>query len=355
MVEAVESREIVLSEEEWFPVDDGTKLYLRRWIPLAEEKNKKLEDRGKRAGSPKTRGILHIVHGMAEYGNRYGISAKRLCEQGIEVWAADLRGHGKTADPRVNDPGKGGLIGHCRDQDSITWILSDIKRINNYIREVHPDLPLFILGHSWGSFLVQAYIQEHGQDLAGCILSGSRGPGSFKIQLAIPFLQAIAGMRGIRNGSSLSFHLVNGSYQNIFKPKRTKFDWLSRDEKMVDEFVRDPLCGNLSSSGFYRDMLEMLFRIHKPQALARIPKDLPIYVFSGNMDPVGEMGTSPTRLVEALKLQNVEDLEFVLYPGARHETLNETNREEVIGDLIAWIDKHSASKGKSLVSKGGPR
>ncbi|MDR2499485.1 MAG: lysophospholipase [Treponema sp.] len=331
-------------EETWFPVGDGTKLFLRRWFP--QEPQSPPPAGGKSGNRGTLRGIVHIVHGMAEHALRYERLARRLCAQGIAVWAADQRGHGRTADPLVNDPGKGGLLGHCRDRDGIAHIIDDINRITLQIRETHPQTPLFLLGHSWGSFLVQSYIEQHNPGLAGCVLSGTRGPGGIKILLGVPFMTLIAAARGCRRGSALACLMANGPYNKPFKPKRTAYDWLSRDEREVDAFIADPRCGQLSSSGFYRDMLGMLNRIHTGKALAAIPRDLPVYVFSGSADPVGEMGSSPTALVNALKSLPVTDLEFVLYPGARHEVLNETNREEVMGDLIAWINKHCAAPGK---------
>jgi alpha-beta hydrolase superfamily lysophospholipase len=288
---------------------------------------------------------------MAEHSLRYERLAQRLCEAGFEVWAADQRGHGKTADPAVNDGCHGGLLGYCGDQDGLP--VQDIIAINRKITEIHRDLPLFLLGHSWGSFLVQNVIEMNSQGLAGCILSGTRGPGGFKITAGAPAMALIAAIRGRRRPSRLAWAIAGGPYNKPFKPNRTRFDWLSRDEKEVDAFAADPLCGFLCSAGFYRDMIGMLARIHRPEAMAAIRQDLPIYVFSGSADPVGDMGSSPTALVAAYRALHITDLEFVLYPGARHETLNETNREEVIGDLIAWIGKHDSSIGKDdpLVDK----
>jgi alpha-beta hydrolase superfamily lysophospholipase len=135
----------------------------------------------------------------------------------------------------------------------------------------------------------------------------------------------------------LAHTLADGPYNKPFKPNRTPFDWLSRDEKEVDRYVEDPLCGQLCSAGFYRDLTGGLKAIHRPRAMKGIPADLPIYIFCGSADPVGEMGRSPTKLVNVYRSNGVKDLEFVIYPEARHETLNETNRNEVTRDLINWL------------------
>jgi alpha-beta hydrolase superfamily lysophospholipase len=317
--------------EEWFETGDETRLFLRRW-----------------AGKQAPRAVLHIVHGMAEHSLRYDRFARRLCGKGIEVWAADQRGHGKTADLSVNKPGKGGLLGHCDDVDGIRAVQDDIRRINRAIKAARPDAPLFLMGHSWGSFEVQYYIEdeaarsgEAGESLIdGCILSGTRGPDGVKIKAGALALGLISALSGPRYGSRLSHAISDGPFNKAFRPNRTAFDWLSRDEKEVDAYAADPVSGMLCSAGFYRDLGALLKAIHREDRMAAIRKELPVYVFAGNSDPVGDMGSSPTALIDAYRSQGIKDVEFVLYPGARHETLNETNREEVTGDLITWLDKH---------------
>jgi alpha-beta hydrolase superfamily lysophospholipase len=285
---------------------------------------------------------------MAEHTLRYDRFARRLCGEGIEVWAADQRGHGKTADLSVNKPGKGGLLGHCADVNGIPAVQDDIGRINRSIKKPRPDLPLFLMGHSWGSFLAQYYIEDEGAScgesgaavIQGCILSGTRGPDGIRIRAGASVLALISAILGPRQGSRLSHALSDGSFNKAFRPNRTPFDWLSRDEKEVDTYAADPASGMLCSTAFYRDLGALLKDIHRKDRMAAIRKDLPVYVFAGNSDPVGDMGSSPTALVDAYRSLEIKDLEFVLYPGARHELLNETNREEATGDLIAWLNKH---------------
>jgi alpha-beta hydrolase superfamily lysophospholipase len=320
----------MLQRDIWFESDDGTRLFLRRWLPGDD-------------GSGKPVAVVHIAHGMAEYAGRYGSLARKLAGAGIEVWAADQRGHGKTADLNVNGPGRGGLPGHCADGDGFERVTADIRLINGEIRKTRPGLPLFLLGHSWGSFIAQNYIEQYdknGGRIDGCVLSGTRGPGGFKIKAGDLLMTALAALWGQRRGSPLARAVADGPYSGPFRPNRTSFDWLSRDEAAVDAFVNDPRCGNLCSSGFYRDMVRGLFRIHRSEALARIRRDLPVYLFSGSADPVGDMGESPTALVNVYRSLGLEDIEFVLYPDARHETLNETNREEVMDNLVSWILRH---------------
>ncbi|GHV28193.1 hypothetical protein AGMMS4952_11290 [Spirochaetia bacterium] len=352
------------SPTSWITVDDGIRLFLRRWIPV----------------NP-VRAIVLIVHGMAEHSLRYEPLALRLAGEGFEVWAADARGHGMTADRRMkpdrrakkpggqgagidnrrikpdrranpaapvlnagmsraaNDHGKGGLLGHCADRNGFFRVVADINILVDAVKEAHPDLPLFILGHSWGSFLAQAYIETHGDRLAGCLLSGTRGLVGVQINFGALLMSFFAILRGKRRFSVLSWAVANGSYNKHFRPNRTFFDWLSRDEQSVDAYIADPLCGFGCSSGFYRDLICGIRDIHRPKAMAGIPQSLPIYIFCGSADPVGDMGESPTALVTAYRSLGIRDLEFVLYPDARHELLSETNREEVMGNILRWLTR----------------
>jgi len=316
----------------WIPMDDGAQVYLRRWdLP----------------GTP--RAVLHIIHGMAEHSGRYDRLARRLRTEGIEVWAADQRGHGETATAK-NDPGKGGLLGHCADGDGFLRVTVDIDTINRVIMKERSGIPLFLLGHSWGSFLAQSYIENYdgkpfsyGEPvmLAGCILSGSRGPSTGpKAALGAPFMSLLAFVLGQRRGSSIARAAADGPYNKFFRPNRTGFDWLSRDEKEVDAYVADPRCGMLCSAGFYRDMARALNRIHRSEEMEKIRKTLPVYIFSGSADPVGDMGESFAALAVAFRHLEIKDLETVLYPDARHEPLNETNREEVQESLVSWLLRH---------------
>ncbi|MCL2410469.1 MAG: lysophospholipase [Treponema sp.] len=322
----------MVQNESYFETHDGTKLYLYRWSPVDG------------TVAQAARAVVHIIHGMAEHALRYRHLAEKLTAFGIEVWAADQRGHGKTADLTVNKPERGGLLGHTGDGNGFVRVTADIHAINEEIRKT-VKTPLFLLGHSWGSFIAQNYIEysnhgsSNGSKINGCILSGTKGPGDFMVKAGVPIMSLLAALKGQRNGSRFARSLGDGSYNKAFKPNRTAVDWLNRDEKEVDKYIADPLCGFLCSTGFYRDLTKILYNIHRPEAMARIDRSLPIYVFSGSADPVGGMGKTPTNLVNEYRMLGIDNCEFVLYPGARHEPLNETNRDEVIDNLIAWINK----------------
>jgi len=314
---------IMVQNETYFESHDGTKLFLYQWRPSNEPK-----------------AVLHIIHGMAEHAYRYLRLAEKLTGSDIEVWAADQRGHGNTA-KNINKPGKGGRLGHCADGKAFSLVIRDVHELNKEIRK-KTNAPIFLLGHSWGSLIAQHYIEEYSDDLIinGCILSGTKGPGDIRIKTGLPALVLLAALRGQRNGARITRAMGDGQYIKPFLPKRTQFDWLSRDEDEVDKYIADPLCGFLCSCGFYREITRILNKIHRAENMAKIKRTLPLYVFSGSADPVGNMGAGTTSLVNEYRNLGINDLEFVLYPGARHETLNETNREEVIDSLLAWINKH---------------
>ncbi|MCL2007670.1 MAG: lysophospholipase [Treponema sp.] len=321
------------------PMDDGAKIFLRRW---------KVESGAGPDTGPKA--ILHIVHGMAEHSQRYSRAAEGLARNGIEVWAADQRGHGRTVSDGQNDRKRGGLLGHPANGDGFERVTADIDIINRKIRSEYPNLPIFLMGHSWGSFIAQNYMENYegrsspyGKEalyLAGCILSGTRGPDGIKIAIGAPFMSLLALICGESKGSSLAKALSDGPYSKAFKPSRTDFDWLSRDKDEVDKYIADPYCGFLCSTGFYRDMARALKRIHLSGEMDRIRKELPVYIFSGSADPVGDMGESPAALIVAYRRLEIRDLESVLYPDARHEPLNETNREEVEASMLSWLLRH---------------
>jgi alpha-beta hydrolase superfamily lysophospholipase len=314
----------MVQNETYFESHDGTKLFLYRWAPETPPK-----------------AVLHILHGMAEHALRYRQRAEKLTQSGIEVWAADQRGHGKTADLKINKPGRGGLLGHCADGYSFALVTKDVHALNEEIKKT-TNVPIFLLGHSWGSFIAQNYIEKYSDNaiINGCILSGTKGPGDLMVKAGLPFLTVLAFFRGQRKGSKIAKAMADGQYNNPFKPNRTQFDWLSRNEEEVDKYVADPFCGMLCSSGFYRDLTKILNCIHLNESITKINRNLPVYVFSGSSDPVGSMGASTTALVNAYRNLGINDLEYVLYPGARHETLHETNREEVFDNLLTWIINH---------------
>lgn len=280
----------------------------------------------------KIKGVIQIAHGMSETIARYGRTAEFLTEAGFIVYGSDHRGHGQTAD----DEKKLGYL----EEDCFNLMVEDMHRLLNIIKKENGNLPIFLLGHSMGSFLTQRFICLYGKELDGAILSGTNGSMGIMADIGRNVAKIIMSIYGKDQKSTLLDKLTLGGFNKSFKPCRTDFDWLSRDEKEVDKYVKDPCCGYVYNSSFYYDLLGGLKLIAKEEEINKIPKGLPIYIFSGDKDPVGKFGIGVLKLVNAYKRAGIEDLDYILYKDGRHEMLNEKNREEVIKNLIEWLDKH---------------
>jgi alpha-beta hydrolase superfamily lysophospholipase len=270
-----------------------------------------------------------IAHGMAEHSERYARLAQTLVDQGYGVYALDLRGHGRTA--------QHGVQGHFADQDGWQKVVNDLHSLQQHIRQQHPQSPIFLLGHSMGSYIGQAYLLQHSADLQGAILSGS----NYQPVALYKVAGLIARFERLRQGpigrSALLEFLSFGSFNKAFKPTRTDFDWLSRDPAEVDRYINDPLCGFRCTNQLWIDLLGGLQDITKPENLARIVKTLPMLVVGGACDPVSD-GKRLNDLAFALRQSGNPSVALKIYPDARHELLNETNRDAVTADLVQWLD-----------------
>lgn len=279
------------------------------------------------------KGVLQIAHGMAETAARYERFANYLTNKGFIVYINDHRGHGKTAKELEN-------VGYLAEKDGFKWLVEDMHTLTEIIKKENPNLPVFLLGHSMGSFLTQRYIMLYGKELSGAILSGSNGKQGLMLKLGLMMAKREIKKNGRRAKSQKLNDMSFKSYNNSFKPTRTDFDWLSRDEKEVDKYIDDPFCGSVFTAGFYYDFLTGLMEIENKENLKLVPKELPIYIFSGEKDPVGNNGKGVKKLSDTYKALGVSDLTFKLYKAGRHEMLNETNRDEVMNDVASWLTSH---------------
>ena len=293
---------------------DGALLFVHGWRPEAAP-----------------RGVVQIVHGLAEHGERYARLALALTGAGYAVYAGDLRGHGRTA-PTPED------LGFFTDDGGWGKCLDDVYQINRRIAADHPGAPIVVLGHSMGSFLVQHFIGASGTKLAGAVLSGSGGRPS-PLAIVGRVVARLERLRlGRRGRSALLKTMSFGEFNKRFAPSRTAFDWLSRDATEVDKYIADPLCGFSASTQLWIDLLDALGEVTSAQHQACIPKRLPIYVISGTRDPVGGDTKSVTQLLAAYGETGLERVTHRFYADARHELFNEINRDEVTRDLIAWLE-----------------
>lgn len=306
----------MIAEEFSFIADDGKSIHTYRWSP---------------DGAPKA--CILISHGMAEHAARYARLAATLTQAGYELWAPDHRGHGKTASE--------GELGWIADKNGFRRIVEDLHGLAMRIKSERPGLKLFLQGQSFGSFLSQGFISLYGNELSGCILSGT-ADNSGPLLLVGQIIAALGCFfKGQKKVTPLMNSMSFGAFNNEFKPNRTKFDWLSRDTAEVDKYVADPFCGFLVTFGFFRDMLAGLAWIHPIKIKKRIPLDLPILMFAGEKDPVGAASGKFDALYSAYQRVGIKDLSKKIYTGAHHEMLNETNRDEVTKDILVWLEGHT--------------
>ncbi|MBB6285599.1 MULTISPECIES: alpha/beta hydrolase [unclassified Pseudomonas] len=297
----------------WLTANDHSRLYVNQWLPDAPPK-----------------ALLMLSHGMAEHSGRYARLAEALCGAGFGLYAPDQRGHGRTADE--------GTLGLYAEKDGWNKVVGDLASLNQHIGQQQPGLPIILLGHSMGSYIAQAYLLHHSASLNGAILSGSNFQPVALYRAARLIARAERLRQGVRGRSALIEFLSFGSFNKAFKPNRTAFDWLSRDPVEVDKYINDPLCGFRCTNQLWIDLLGGLQQISKASNLVQIDPGLPILVMGGECDPVSE-GKRLKSLADALREAGCQNLQLNIYPQARHEVFNETNRDEVTADVLAWLDQ----------------
>lgn len=287
------------------------------------------------------RGVLHIVHGLAEHSLRYERTALALNAQGWTVYAHDHRGHGQTAGSPAN-------LGLFAPSGGWGRVMEDLRLLVESESANHRGIPFVLMGHSMGSFMSLSFMGRHGGRLAGCALSGGGGRPDRRFYL----IRSLAHLERVRIGrrgrSRLLYALSLSTANRAFQPVRTNFDWLSRDESEVDRFTADPFCGWIGTAQLWIDLTTGAREAWSRGNLARIPKDLPVYVFSGRMDPVSDGCRQLELLLSQLQTLGLRRVSHRFYPGGRHEMLNEQNRDEVIADLAAWLDTIASPRGRTI-------
>lgn len=305
-----------MTEPESFAVgaDDGTSVAAWRWLP---------------AGTP--RAALLVAHGMAEHGRRYGDFAAFLAARGLAVYAHDHRGHGETA--------ANGRLGHFADADGWRLVVADLEAVRRRIAADLPGVPVFVLGHSMGSFIVRSWLLDQPDAAAGVILSAT----GFEQRPLARLLARVAGWDGRRRGfatpSRLMEKLVFGSFNLQFFPARTPFAWLSRDPAVAPAYLADPRCGFACSPRLWIDLFEAIVAMEtRERAGPALRPALPALLIAGSRDPVSMGGRGVRQLGRRYRDAGLSDVTVTVYPGGRHEMLNETDRDRVFADIAGWID-----------------
>ena len=313
---------------------DGQAIACTTWLP---------------EGAPKqVRATIQIAHGMGEHRLRYRDFAEALTDQNYAVYASDHRGHGgsmvKGAPSAVGTPsamGTPGAVGTPGAMGTNGWrqTLSDMNCLAEHATRLHRHKPAVLLGHSMGAALAQQYLYLYGDHLAAAVLSGSPGFGP---KLRLLLVQLLARLESLRGGPDTQSKFLQGllfgkNNEPFDTPDATGFEWLSKDVAQVERYVLDPDCGFVLSPKSLAEMFAGMRQASATQNIAAIPGSLPIYVFSGEDDPVHAEEVGLIALVESYRNAGLA-VDYKLYPQGRHEMLNETNRVEVVANLLEWLD-----------------
>jgi alpha-beta hydrolase superfamily lysophospholipase len=303
-------------KEKTYKIDglDGHKIFVASWMP---ENNNELK------------GIIQIVHGMAEYCLRYRHLADYLTSKGYGVYAHDHRGHGQSLD-NEND------LGFFHESNGWDIVIDEVHIVTEFIKKENLNSDIFIFGHSMGSIVTRGYIQKYGDDVKCAIISGTSATKGVLGYAGIGLAKLICLLRGKRHRGKLLTNLSFGSFNKKFKPTETDNDWLSRDREQVAIYNQDDKCGFLCSAGFYVDLLRGLNKVSKKSNITKTPKSLPIYFISGDNDPVGDMGKG-IRKICGLYSDLGYNVKIKLYEGSRHEIINEINKDEVYEDIFNYV------------------
>lgn len=278
------------------------------------------------------KGHIHILHGMAEHSGRYDVAAEFFMGQGYVVTAHDHRGHGRTA-------AMNGKRGHFGDEFGFDRVVEDAFEVISYMKEMHGTTRFILIAHSMGSFIARRLIQLHGEVVDLVVLSGTGDDGGVA-RLGGRALGYLMGKRsGYGEPNTLLDSLVFGRFNKEIKKPLTKFDWLSKNNVLVFSYLSDEYCGFVPTTQFFLDLFDGLGTIHNQKEIARIPKALPILLFSGMEDPVGNFGKALWKVAKQYDKAKIEDVTVQLFEGGRHELLSDVTRQEVIQLVLEWIEK----------------
>lgn len=294
--------------------DGRTKLHGVEWRP--------------ETGRPKA--ILQIFHGMVEYIERYGEFASYLTEKGFLVVGNDHLGHGGSIVEKDD-------WGYFAEKNGNGILLRDVRTLHKKTAKRYPALPYYILGHSMGSFLLRQYLCRYGDELDGAIIMGTGTQPMAALRFGQNLCRAVAKVKGWHYRWPFVDNLAFGGYNKHFRPARTTRDWLTKDERIVDAYLKDERCTFLFTLNGYYNLFYSIEDASKPENLQKMPKDLPILFVSGTEDPVGNFGKGVEQVRKAFQAVGMEDVTWILYENDRHEILNETDRATVYKDLYAWL------------------
>ena len=290
-----------------------TKIHAVRYIPTGEVK-----------------AVVQIAHGMVEYIERYEAFALFLNSKGILVTGNDHLGHGQSVASKED-------WGYFSKEDGNRAVLYDIYQLTQITKELYPNVPYFLLGHSMGSFYARQYLCEFGSLLDGAVIMGTGCQPLALIQFGRFLTQLIALFKGWKYRCKLINNIAFGSYNKHFQPVRTSKDWISKDTAIVDKYVADERCNFIFTLNAFYNMFTGISRLYHKKLLAGMPKSLPVFFVAGADDPVGDYGKGVKKAADMFQKAGMKQVTVKLYPTDRHEILNETDREQVYDDLYSWL------------------
>lgn len=279
------------------------------------------------------RGLVLIAHGMCEYIDRYDDFARFLAEHGFLVCGYNHIGHGD----RVKSPDDWGKL---PAKDGAEYLIEDYNLVRLALQRRFPGVPFFAFGHSMGSFVARANIARHGDGMSGAIICGTGHNPKAVCDFGGWMARRIASSKGEDYHSTFLNGLADGAYSKAIKDARTPFDWLNTDPAKVDEYIADPACGYMFSAGGYVSLMALTSEVADKRRIAAIPKDLPVYFIAGAEDPVGSNGKGVETVYELFRAAGLTDVSKTIYPGMRHEVLNEPEHAKVYADILTWLEGH---------------
>ena len=299
---------------------DGTEIAVNRWIPDNEEDIK---------------AVIVLSHGMLEHALRYDRIGSDFADKGFVFSGHDHRGHGRTA---FNAEQKGtGEFALLSKSDGFNLVVSDLEEIIGKVKADFPGKKVILLGHSFGSFVAQAFIERAGKSIDGCVLSGTSGPRRSAVRGGL-FVTSLMMLFHKKNYKSIALQkMAFKGYNDRFGEIKTGLEWLSKSESNIEMYMNDSWCGGVATLGFFRDIFKGLNDIHKKNNMKKIPSSLPILFIAGEEDPVGDYGKTIRALASDYKNNGVKVVDTKFYEGYRHEILNEEISERVMDDIVSWI------------------
>lgn len=277
------------------------------------------------------KGVVQIIHGMNEFIDRYDHFARYLCGCGFAVAGEDHLGHGQS----VRDESE---LGFFAKKNGPEYLITDNYRVKKHMEQEFKNLPYIVLGHSMGSFILRLFLARYSREVDAAVIMGTGSQSALALNLSKTLLKIITLFKGGTYRSNFVFQTAFGNYNKTFESVRTPYDWLTKDEAVVDAYAANPLCTFLFTVSAFKDTANMILEAGKLDTMLEMRKDLPLLVTSGRQDPVGGYGWGVEQVFKKLKEADMEDVTLKLYEDDRHEILNETDKETVYEDIRAWIE-----------------